>query len=296
MARGRAIVDSGGTQPLRRRAEPWIGLALCAAVFLGWAAEQLIRDRVDYAQAFAPNWIPLVAAGIAAIGIVPIKGPPQWPRIERALRWCGLLLMVWVANGLPLDLLRVVGLIPLDVDWPGLATRASALGAALMLARLTLAYPTTGARTHAATWYGYIAFGLALPYPILRTHWALGGTLGLLWPGAGGEGWVPWLASIPWLVAAGLSLFLVSPPHWMPRRLLLIGGWSATVIVAMIGPAACWALVAALISGSDPGLGGIEVWVFALFYGSWLLWAIAAAVATRSYQVRTVGPRSSTPA
>ena len=31
----------------------------------------------------------------------------------------------------------------------------------------------------------------------------------------------------------------------------------------------------------------MDVWVFGLFYGSWLLWAIAAGAATRAYQVRT---------
>ena len=76
----------------------------------------------------------------------------------------------------------------------------------------------------------------------------------------------------------------------MPRRLLLVAGWSATAIVAMIGPAACWSLVTQLLAGSDRGPGGIAIWVFGLFYGSWLLWAIAAGAATHSYHLRTAGP------
>lgn len=32
---------------------------------------------------------------------------------------------------------------------------------------------------------------------------------------------------------------------------------------------------------------GIAMWVFALFYGTWFLWAIAAFTATRSNQVRS---------
>ncbi len=279
-------MESAGSPSPGRLAEPWIGLALCAAVVVGWAVEQLVPDRPTYAQIFAPDWLPLAAAGLAAAGLLPRYGSPRWLRALLPVRWGGLLLMVWAANGLPLDVLRVVGLIPLGVDWPGLATRALALAAALVLARPLLASPVAPASTRPATWYGYAAFAFALPYPVLRTDWALGGTLGLLWPGAAGEGWVPWLASIPWLVAAGLSLFLVSPPHWMPRRLLLAGGWSATAIVSMIGPSACYALIS---GGASGGLGvdGIEFWVPALFYGSWLLWAVAAAAATRSYQVRT---------
>jgi hypothetical protein len=162
-----------------------------------------------------------------------------------------------------------------------------ALAAAVVLARLALARPAAPATTRTATWYGYAAFVLALPYPVLRTWWALGGTLGLMWPGAAGHGFVPWLASIPWLLAAALSLLLVPTWRWMPRRLLLAAGWSATAIVAMIGPAACWSLVTKLVVGGDLGLTGIATWVPSLFYGSWLLWAIAAGAATRSYQLRS---------
>jgi len=267
-----------------------MGLALCAAVLFGWAVEHLVPNRPTYAQIFGPDWLPVAATGLALAGIMPLDGPPRWLRVQRVLRWIGLLLMVWAANGLPLDVLRVAGLIPLGVDWPGLATRALALTAAVVVARLAFAGPVAFESARAATWYGYAAFGLALPYPILRTDWALGGTLGLLWPGAAGVGLEAWLVSIPWLMAAALSLFLVSPPRWMPRRLLLVAGWSATAVVAMIGPAACWALVTAVSSGGDTGFEGIEIWVPALFYGSWLLWAIAAGAATRSYQLRSAAP------
>lgn len=290
---------NGSPEPGRPHHATWAGpraeLALCAAVVLAWAAEHLVPSRPTYAQTFAPDFLPLAAAGFAAAGILPLERPPWWLRVQRALRFTGLLLLVWAANGLPLDVFRAVGLIPLGVDWPGLVTRALALAAALVLLRLVLERAAAPGTARPATWYGYAAFLLALPYPILRTDWALGGTLGLQWPGAAGQGWEPWLFSIPWLVAAGLSLFLVSPPHWMPRRLLLVGGWSATAIVAMIGPSACWALVTSIASGGDAGLGGIEIWVPALFYGSWLLWAIAAAAATWSYQLRSAGQRTPLP-
>ena len=227
-----------------RRAQVWTALALCAAVLAAWVLEQLVRNRPAYAEAFAPDWLPLAAAGLAAAGIMRLNGRPQWLRLRRALSWSGLLLMVWAANGLPFDLLRIVGLIPLAVDWPGLATRTLALAAAVVLARLALAGPPDPASTrevrstHVASWYGYAAFVLALPYPVLRTWWALGGTLGLMWPGAAGQGFAAWLLSIPWLLAAALSLLLVPTWRWMPRRLLLAAGWFATAVVAMIGPAA----------------------------------------------------------
>jgi DHA1 family inner membrane transport protein len=280
-----------------RKAEPLIRLALCAAVAIGWAAVQLVPNP-ESAPALAPDWLPLTAAAVAAAGIKPLDGGSlRWPRIRGAMNWIGLLLMVWTANGLPFDVLTMAGLIGhrtadgamvmSTVYWPGLATRALALAAAVVLARHALARPAAAEPGHPATWYGYAAFILALPYPVLRVHWALDGTLGLSRSGAAGQGWEPLLLAIPWLLAAALSLLLVSPRRSMPRRLMLAAGWSATVIVAMIGPAAFWSVVSTLASGGDPGSDGIATWVFGLFYGSWLLWAIAAGAATRSYQLRT---------
>ena len=276
-------------------AESWIALILCAAMILGWSVEHLVRNQPDYAEAFAPDWLPIVAAGLTAAGIVRLNGLPQWLRVQRVLQWSGLLLMVWVANGLPIDLLRIAGLIPLEVDWPGLVTRTLALAAAVVLAHLALARPVAATSTreaksaHAASWYGYAAFVLALVYPFFRTVWVFGGTLGLMMPGAAGQGFEPWLACTPWLLAAVLSLLLVPKHSWMPRRLLLVAGWSATAIVAMVGPAGSWSLINAAINGVDAGLGDIEGWIPYVFYGSWFLWAIAAGAATRSYQLRSEG-------
>lgn len=282
----------------RPRAEEWTALALCAAPLAAWALAQLVRRRPDGA------WLTLAAAGLAAAGMIALSGRPRWLRLQRGLIWGGLLLLVWVANGLPFDLFRVAGLIPLPVDWPGLAIRTLALAAAVAFARLALAGPSApgsdsarGVRSSPiANWYGYAAFVLALPYPVLRTWWALGGTPGLGWPGAAGEGFAAWLFAIPWLLAAVLSLLLVPTWRRLPRRLLLAAGWFATTFVALIGPTACWTLVSAFAVGRDLSLGGIAAWVPALFYGSWFLWPVAAAAATRSYQLRSAAPRPPTPA
>jgi hypothetical protein len=267
-------------------------------VAAAWAVQQRVPDLSNYA--LSPDWLPLAAAGLATIGIIMrLYGRPRWLRLRGALSWGGLLLMVWAASGLLIDLLRVAslvipGLMPAGVDWPGLVTRAFACAAAVVLAHLVLSRPASLASTRAATWYGYAAFALALPYPVLKTCWALGGTFGLRWPGAYGlDGSLAlWLPAVPWVLAAALSLLLVAGPRWMPRRLLLLAGWFATAVVAMVGPAACWSLITGLISG-DVDFGGMAGWVFGLFYASWLLWAIAAAAATRSYQVRSANQRMS---
>lgn len=286
-------MESRSRHSLGSRAEPWIALALCAAVLLGGVVKPLVGNLPAYAYSFAPDWLPVAAAVLAGAGIMLLTGRPQM-LLGRALSWSGLLLMVWAANGLPLELLRVVGLIPLPVDWLGLVTRTMALAAAVVvLVHLALAHPAASASTRVAAWYGYAAFVISLPYPVLRTVWLLGGTLGLTRPGAGGEGFAAWLPSIPWLLAAALSLLLVSAEGWKPRWLLVTAGWFATTVVAMIGPAACWSLVTSLVSGDVGLVDGMAIWVPCLFYGSWLLWAIAGGAATRSYQLRSAALRMS---
>ena len=270
-----------------RRAERWTAIALCAAVLAAAVLEPFVRKWSAGAGTFAPDWAPLAAGALGTAGFISSQSRPRWARVQQVLRWSGLALMAWAANGLPFDLLRMTRLIPLPVDWPGLATKTVAFAAAVVLAWLAVARLVPSASTRPATWYGYAAFVLALPYPVLRTCWALGGTLGLRWPGAGGHGWAPWLLAIPWLLAAALSLLLVPTWRWMPRRLMLTAGWCATAIVAMIGPTVFRSFISALVSGGDFNRVGIALWVFGLFYVSWFLWAIAAGAATRSYQLRT---------
>ncbi len=292
-------MESQSRRALGNRAEPWLAVGLCVAVLAAGALKHLVRNRPAHAGTFAPEWLALAAVGLAAAGFMPLTGGPLWLRVRRALLWSGFSLMVWAAQGFLLDLFRLPALIgihlmPAGIDWPAVTRRMLALAAAVVLARLALARPADAASPHAATWYGYAAFVLALPYPVLRTWWALGGTPGLLRPGAAGPPWA-WLACIPWLLAALLSLLLVPTWRWMPRRLLLAAGWFATAVVASIGPVACWTVVTKLVLGTPdpPGVPsiGMAMWVPCLFYGSWLLWAIAAGAATRSYQLRSAALR-----
>ncbi len=290
------IADNFGRRGVRT------ALALCGALALGWALERLAPSP-DGGPNLAPDWLPLAAAGVAVAGVLPLPGSNRWMRVRSALRWAGLLLLVWAANGLPFDLLTAAGLIghrTADGDivmstvyWPGLVTRMLALAAAVVLARIALAGSTGPASAWTRSGYAYAAFACALPYPVLRAHWALGGTAGLAWPGAAGQGWEPLIIAFPWVLAALLSLLLVAPRSRIPRGWLLAAGWSATVIVASIGPAALWSLISAVAAGGDIGSDGIAGWVFALFYLSWFLWAIAGGAATLSYQVRTAAPRVS---
>ncbi len=271
-----------------------IALALCSGVLVAGILVRFIHNRPTQAFPFAPDWLPVAAAVIAGAGVIRLNGLLLWFRLQRALLMTGLLLMVWAANGIPFDLLALGGLIgdpttgqQAGVDWPGMVTRLLALATVVALARIALAHPASQASLSSSSWYGYAAFVLAMPYPVIRTIWAFGGMTGLSLPGAGGVGFIPWLACIPWLMAAALSLLLVSTSGWKPRRFLLVAGWTATAIVAMIGPMSVWTLVVQILSHSLRPVPGMAMWVPCLFYCSWFLWAIAGFAATRSYQLRS---------
>ncbi len=175
-----------------------------------------------------------------------------------------------------------------------MATRVLALAATIVLAHLTVFRPPQAAHGQSPGWFGWLAFGFALTYPLLKTWWAMGGTLGLTEGGVAdqlvGKFDAAWLPSIPWLLAAMLSLVLVATGRRIPRWMLLTAGWVATAITANTGLAACWALIAALVSGSA-GPEGMATWVVALFYGTWLLFAVTIAAATRSHQLRSAVPQ-----
>src|SRR5512146_2743528 len=72
------------------RIGPWIGPALCAGVALAWAWGHLAPNP-EGPQEFAPDWLPLIAAAIAAAAMLPHGGSPRWRRLQVALRWTGLL-------------------------------------------------------------------------------------------------------------------------------------------------------------------------------------------------------------
>lgn len=277
-------------QRRRRHLETWAALALSGAVLLAALVQRLAPGRPAYAEVFAPDWIALPAALLAGLAATAtLRGDQASSTARRVIAWSGCVLMMWASGGLLLDLLRVIGLIPFGVDVPGMVTRTVALAATLALAHLTVFRPPHGSPVPVPTWFGWAAFALVLPYPLLKTWWALGGTFGLTGAGVAGElggSFLLWLPSIPFLLAAVLSVMLV--PMWrrIPRWMLLTSGWMATVITANVGLSACWALLVATVNGS-PGPEGMADWVTPLFYGSWLLFAVAIGAATRSYQLRS---------
>jgi len=76
---------------------------------------------------------------------------------------------------------------------------------------------------------------------------------------AAGKSFAPLLLATPFLLAAVMSLLLFPTWRWMPRRLLLTAGWTSTAIMALIGPAACWAMITTLARGLDTGVKDIAI-------------------------------------
>lgn len=265
-------------------------ITLCVAVLADWLIAQFIFHYSSNIP--TPIWLVPTAALLSIAGIMNFPVSPAWERLLKTTYITGLLFMIWAANGLLFDFLTIFGLIgdPVTglvakVNWPVTISRSLALAASVVLAsRSVTCQGTTGFKP--AIWFGYAAFLSALPYPVFRILWAFGATPGITHAGAAGQGLAPVIAAVPWMLAAILSLLLVSPPKWIPRKLLLTAGWSATAIVASISPAACWSLIRLYIKGEDIS-GDIAIWVFCLFYFSWLLWTIFAFAATRSYQLRS---------
>jgi hypothetical protein len=302
----------------------WAALGACAAILGAVAAQSMLPGLPggqDYTSGFAPWWATVTAATLGAVAMLPAAG---WPRVRRAwvprrvvlaAGWGACVLLVWSAAGVVFDVLRVAAVLgipglPPVVDWPGLVTRAAALGGAALLAPAIVCYQRASrggcagcgrapsATTRPTAWLGYAAFGLAFPYPLLKLYWALGGALG--WGGDfarhGAVGETLMLG-----VGATLSLALVQQwgrvvPRWVPlvagkrvaRWLVLIPAWAATAVLVTMGALVAFGSLSqalGLVDGPARFSGAGRV-VF-LVYGGWLLFGLALGGATWAYQQQT---------
>ncbi|MFC0274972.1 hypothetical protein ACFFIX_27100 [Metabacillus herbersteinensis] len=147
-------------------------------------------------------------------------------------------------------------------------------------------------------WFGYTAFVLSFPYPMLKIYWSLGGTLG------GGQSFSQHSAYGEILVfgaCALLSLALVQKwgrifPRWVPffagkkipRFILITGGWVAACLTVPMGFLAIFGYLMQAIGLADGPVSfdGTGLMVF-IVYGEWLLLGIALGGATLAYQHQT---------
>ncbi|GAA4263974.1 hypothetical protein [Dactylosporangium darangshiense] len=264
----------------------------------------------DYTNGFAP---PGVAALAAFLGLVAVLGAAGWPREGLIPRWavltagwCGCVLLVWSVGGIVFDGLRALAVLgvpglPPVVDWAGFMTRAFALVADVLLAKTVLSYqrtsragcprcgriPAVAAPT--GTWLGYAACLLALPYPLLKVYWSMGGTVaGSVVAATSVEGF-PIGEIVIFSMVGLLALALVQ--RWgrvFPRWTLLGGGWTATGALVTMGALAGFGSLAQALGLVDgPAHLAGAGWVVSVVYGSWLLLGVALGGAVVSYQRRT---------
>jgi hypothetical protein len=224
-----------------------------------------------------------------------------------AVGWFGCVLLTWSAGGIVFDVLRaaaVLGIpgLPPVVDWPGMVVRTVALGAAALVAVTMVSYRRrsgsgclgcgrdSSARVTDGKWLGYAACALALPYPLLKVYWSLGGTVAN--SAVTASEMFPVGEVISFATAGALALGLVQ--GWgrvLPRWMLVVGGWAATVPLVTMGAVAGFGSLA-------QGLGLIDgpvrfdngTWIVSVVYGSWLLLGLALGSATLAYQ-RRMRPR-----
>lgn len=318
-----AVTEPSGAE----RSGAWSALTGCAATLAAVVAAEYL-PRGESALIGAPGWLAPAGAGLGLLAVLLMVGHHQAHRVLRrgvlGTGWLASGLLLWAAGGVLFDLLQIGAWLGIrwiwsaPVDWPAFAVRSLALVSAVLLARLTLRYGrssrdaclTCGRADQdgpAGTpiWLGYVGFLAGLPYPVIKTQWALGGSIGLDHAHPDRDGWtVGWLTTIPALIGLLLSLALVHRwgkiwPRWVPflagrrtpRWLLLLGGWTGTGVLLTMGiPAAVGIVEQAL----DEGLGflgrmsgGMYGWVGPLFYCLWLVWGIALGVTTWVYQAHT---------
>ena len=280
--------------------------AACAALtLLAFAATHVLpRGEVLFD---IPPWATPTAALAGILASVALS--TRWYRTTIVIGGVALVLLLWAAGGLLFDLLEPIFwlLVPgiSAPDWPMGVTRALAFVTAILLVRALIRYrrQMRGESDQAARqrrWLGYAGLVFGLPYPVLKTHWALGGTLGLDYPDPARDGFTSgWLVVPAALIGLVLSLALVHRwgriwPRWVPglagkptpRGLLLFGGWFGSAVLLTMGVPAIAQMLGLTGAVQPRPIPGMHAWPAMLFYASWFLWGLVLTPATWLYQLR----------
>lgn len=261
--------------------------AALAVVTAGTAL--LLGPTEEYALIFPPPWITFVAAGfLAAARLVP-RG-----RARTVLGWAAAIFFLGGSGGVVLDVFRAffwaTGIPAGDfasVDWPGAAARAASLLAALVTVHHTwrhtgtalAADPGSSARTRRLLTGAAVV--LVVPYPLLKL---------VLWaravgdPAAGEHGIFPTMELVAFAAALALVLLMLSPRT--PRgiaRLLVVGGWGASMALLSMGFLMVFGMLAQLtgVAGSAVPFSSDGATLMVLcVYGTWLMLGVVVLAAT----------------
>ena len=287
--------------PGRRLALPALAGAAAAAAMVVLAT-QATGEMLDYGVGIVPAVVPWLAAGLAvAVAVVGLTERGASSAGGSLLMGALVIVTAWSITMLPFDVLRIVGLVPLPLSGSGLLLRLLLLGAAA--AALVPALRSRRARQERCQacrrvlpgtldrvprWPAVVAVVFALPYPVLRTVWALGGTFGTTGEPLDLDPAVAWGAAIVgWALVAFTVVLLVGRGPMWARALLGLGGLVAGLALAVIGGLAATLAGTGLANeGLQSSQGELMTWTFLLVYGSWFVAGLGVMAGSWRYWAR----------
>ena len=273
--------------PSRRFVLPALTVAAAGAAMVVLAS-QANAWMLDYGVGIVPAVVPWLAAclavAVAALGLAERRASSAGGSL---LMGALVVVTAWSIAMLPFDALRIVRLVPLPLSGWGLSLRLLLLvaGAAALVPALRAQRARQG-RCPACRrvlpgkldtlprWPVVLAVVFALPYPVLRIVWALGGTFGTTGQPLDLDPALAWGVVVPGvgLVAFTLVLLVGKGPPWA-RALLGLGGLVAGLALTVIGGLAAARSVSLLATEGLQSTQGDELmtWTFLLVYGSWFV-------------------------
>jgi hypothetical protein len=285
--------------------QKWSTFAASVLTFVAAIFKSFFSKGDDYTKGFAPTE---VTAFTSILGIIVILLMMNWNHRGLVHRFIILLaafgtciLLIWSSGGIIFDVLRTAAIIgvpglPPFVDWVGFGTRAISLMTAILLAITTVNFRRTSRdpsvvveyikmESHSKKWFGYAAFVLSLPYPILKIYFSFGGNLA----GVHESGHHAAYGEIV-LFGANALLSLALVQKWgriFPRWVLIVGGWTATCATVPFGFLAIFGSLMQLIGFDGPIPSDESAWLVSLVYGEWLFLGLATGAATWIFQQET---------
>lgn len=268
-----------------------VAAAAAAMVVL---ASQANDEMLDYGVGVVPAAVPWLAAALsvamAAVGASERRAASTGASLLMVVL---AVATVWSVAMLPFDALRVVGLVPLPLSIAGLSLRLFLLAAGVSAVVPVLrARRATQPRCPACgrvvpgrldampRWPVATAVVFALPYPVLRIAWALGGTFGTTGEPLDLDPVIAWGAAVvgAMLVAFAALLLVGKGPLW-GRMLLGLGGALAGMALTVVGGLGAARVASELATeGLGSSQGELMTWTFLLVYGSWFVAGLGVIV------------------
>lgn len=297
-----------------------IGCATVAAIFAAWGP-LAIEDPVAM-----PTFSPPVAAAAAAVAAALLLAGPVRPGRWRVIAFAvaASVMLAGSLLALPHTVLMVIvragqmitggsGSFAVEPSWPATLAHGANVVAAVLSGRFLLldrrarrgvcaqcgrerAVPPTAAATRWLRPLAVLAVGGALPYGALKLAWSVGSDVGLTGDGfeavtlgSPGFGDTVLLTALAVAVAVAMGAQVA---HRRLRRVLLVIGSCASLMLLPVGITAMVQLIALLIGGGSIDDSQIAPWAFALVYASFFVWGTALAALTLAYWSVTRAPCS----